>query len=110
MAESLADNGLPIIGSVLGFTMSHQVLMDFGGYKHGRKIAEKLAKFNIIADCGVRLGTGEVTRRGMKEGEMEKIAQLINEVITGASSSEKIKMEVKQLAEEFQDITYCFQL
>jgi glycine hydroxymethyltransferase len=110
LARALAENGLPIVGSALGYTMSHQVLMDFGGYKHGRQVAEKLAKCNIIADCGVRLGTSEVTRRGMKEDEMEKIAQLIHGITLGNTSPEKIKGEVKKLAEEFSNISYCFQL
>lgn len=110
LAKSLADNGLPIAGATVGYTMSHQVLMDFSGYKRGRRVAEKLAKSNIIADCGVRLGTSEVTRRGMKEGEMEKIAQLIYEVTVRNGDSEKIKGEVKKLAEEFGGINFCFQL
>ena len=109
LARTLADKGLPILGSTPVYTMSHQVLMDFGGYKHGRRVAEKLAKSNIIADCGVRLGASEVTRRGMKESEMEKIAHLISEAITGSRPSEKIKKDVKQLAEEFQTIFYCFE-
>ncbi len=109
LARSLADNALPISGSTQGYTMSHQVLMDFGGYKHGRRVAEKLARSNIIADCGVRLGASEVTRRGMKEDEMEKIAQLISEAIVGSRPPEKIKKDVKQLAEEFQTVSYCFE-
>lgn len=109
LARSLANNALPISGSTQGYTMSHQVLMDFGGYKHGRRVAEKLARSNIIADCGVRLGASEVTRRGMKEDEMEKIAQLISEAIVGSRPPEKIKKDVKQLAEDFQTVSYCFE-
>jgi len=109
LGRALDDYGFPVVGSSLGYTESHQVLMNFGGYKRGREVAEKLEKSNIIADCGVRLGTSEVTRRGMKEGEMEKIAQLIKEVIIDEKASSKVRAEVEDLAEEFQKVNYCFQ-
>lgn len=82
--------------------------MNFGGYKHGREVAERLEKTNIIADCGVRLGTSEVTRRGMKENEMEKIAQLMKEAILDEKQSGKVREEVENLAAEFQKVNYCF--
>jgi len=81
LAKALAEYGFPVTGASLGYTRSHQVLLDYGNYEEGRKIARKLEKANIIADCGVRLGTCEVTRRGMKEEEMEIIAELIKRVI-----------------------------
>ena len=39
---------------------------------------------------GVRLGTPAVTTRGMKEGEMREIADLIHEVLSNMGSQEKI--------------------
>jgi len=109
LARALDDYGFPVVGSSLGYTESHQVLMNFGGYKRGREVAEKLEKSNVIADCGVRLGTSEVTRRGMKEGEMEKIAQLMKEVVIDEKESGKVRAEVEDLAEEFRKVNYCFQ-
>jgi len=75
----------------LGFTKSHQVVLDFGGYKQGKEIAEKLQRANIIVDCVVRLGTCEVTRRGMKEEEMAKIAELIKRTVLDGENPEIIK-------------------
>jgi len=77
LAGALYDHGFPVTCQHLGFTQSHQVLLDYGGFEQGRVIAEKLQDANIIVDCGVRIGTCEVTRRGMKEKEMLKIAELI---------------------------------
>jgi len=48
---------------------SHQVLLSYGNYEKGLEIARKLKDASIIADCGIRLDTCEVTRCGMKEGE-----------------------------------------
>ena len=55
--------------------------MDFRDSEKGRKLAEKLEEANIIVDCVVRVGTCEVTRRGMKEEEMAKIAELMKRVV-----------------------------
>lgn len=108
LAKTLHDFGFPVVGSGLGYTMSHQVLLDYGGYKQGRTIAKRLEKANIIVDCGVRLGTCETTRRGMKEAEMERIAVLIKQVVMDKEPPGKIKKDVKRLAKEFHGTEYCF--
>jgi len=108
LAKALHDYGFPVKCSRLGFTESHQVIMDFGDYERGREVAEKLQKANIIVDCVVRLGTCEVTRRGMKEGEMAKIAELIKRTVLDKENPETVKREVVKLCSEFQNIEYCF--
>jgi len=108
LAKALYDYGFPVACSHLGFTRSHQVFMDYGGYEKGRTIAEKLQRANIIADCGVRLGTCEVTRRGMKEGEMLRIAELINRIVGEEEEPKKVKEDVTRLCSDFQKIEYCF--
>jgi len=108
LAKALHDYGLPVACQHVGFTQSHQVLLDYGGYKQGSVIAEKLQYANIIVDCGVRIGTCEVTRRGMKEGEMLKIAELIKRTLIDKEPPENIKKEVAKLRSEFQKIEYCF--
>jgi glycine hydroxymethyltransferase len=108
LAKALHDYGFPVKCSRLGFTESHQVIMDFGDYERGREVAEKLQKANIIVDCVVRLGTCEVTRRGMKEGEMAKIAELIKRTVLNKENPENVKREVVKLCSEFQNIEYCF--
>jgi glycine hydroxymethyltransferase len=108
LAKILHDFGFPVVGSSFGYTMSHQVLLNYGGYKQGRTIAKRLEKANIIVDCGVRLGTCEATRRGMKEAEMERIATLIKQVVMDRRPPEKVKKDVEKLAREFHGIEYCF--
>lgn len=108
LAKELSDYGLPAVCAGLGFTKSHQVFLDYGGYKEGRAIATKLEKANIIADCGVRLGTCEATRRGMKEQEMREIAMLIKRVIVDKEKPSIVKRDATKLASEFQKVSYCF--
>jgi len=109
LAETLADSNFPVACPNLGFTRSHQVFLDYGGYKKGRVVAEKLEAANIIADCGVRLGVCEVTRKGMKEKEMEQIAEFIGKVVKDGEQPEKIKPQVVKFVGEFQKIGYCFE-
>jgi glycine hydroxymethyltransferase len=108
LAKALHDCGFPVVCKHLGFTKSHQVLLDYGDYKQGRVVAEKLQLANIIIDCAVRVGTCEVTRRGMKEDEMMKIAELIKRTIVDEEQPEKIKKDVAKFCAEFQKLEYCF--
>lgn len=109
LAKTLSDLGFPVICKHLGFTRSHQTIIDYGDYEKGRAVAQKLQQANIITDCVIRLGTCEVTRRGMKEKEMQKIAELIKRTLIDKENPETIKKDVAKLSAEFQKIEYCFQ-
>ena len=108
LAKTLHDYGFPIICSHLGFTKSHQVIIDYGSDEQARATAEKLQLANIIVDCVIRLGTNEITRRGMKETETLRVAELIKRTLVDKEQPEKIKKDVSKLCSEFQKIEYCF--
>ena len=108
LAKALLDYGFPVLCQHLGFTQSHQVILDYGGYEQGREVASKLQKANIIVDCVVRIGTCEVTRRGMKENEMLKIAELINRVLVNKENAENVRKDVAKICSDFQKVEYCF--
>jgi glycine hydroxymethyltransferase len=110
LAKALHDHGFPVICEHLGFTKSHQVILNYGNNERGRKIAEKLQKANIITDRVIRIGTCEVTRRGMKEGEMLKIAELIKRAVMDGENPNSIKKDVAKLCAEFQKIEFCFEV
>ncbi|MEM2816276.1 MAG: serine hydroxymethyltransferase, partial [Candidatus Bathyarchaeia archaeon] len=78
-----------------------------GNPERGREVADKLERANIIVDTAVRIGTCEVTRRGMKTPEMSKIAELIKRAVDG-ENPETIKREVSKLCSEFREIKYCY--
>ena len=51
---------------------------------------------------GIRIGTPAVTTRGFKEGEMKKIANLINETVNNyETKKEEIKEAVQKICKEF---------
>ena len=84
--------------------------------KSGREAAVDLEKAGIVVNpnavphdtnppmnpSGIRLGTPAVTTRGMGEGEMEKLAGWIAEVIKdGEKATGEISKEVRELCGKF---------
>jgi len=109
LGKALGESNFPVACSNLGFTRSHQVFLDYGGYKKGRVVAKKLEAANIIVDCGVRLGVCELTRRGMKEREMQRVAEFIKRVVNEGEKPRKVKPEVTKFVRDFKKIEYCFE-
>ena len=122
LAEELHALGFKVLGEKNGFTESHTVLVDVVAQGGGRKIALNLEKANIICNynllpyddpkkprnpSGIRLGVQELTRIGMKEGEMKHIAELFRKVAMDGNI-ESVRSEVKELKTEFNKIHYCF--
>jgi len=108
LAKALAEQGFPVACPQFGYTQSHQLLLDYGGFEQGGVIARKLETTNVIVDSGVRLGVCEATRRGMKEDEMRRIAVFMERVVVDGEDPRRVKEDVMKLAEEFQGIEYCF--
>ena len=53
---------------------------------------------------GIRIGTAAVTTRGLKEPEMEKVADWINRAIVDCNNQEtlaQIRLEVNMLCDQF---------
>mgnify|MGYP002153774069 CR=1 FL=1 len=107
LAKALYEHGLPAICKNYDYTRSHQIFLDYG-WKKGKLIAEKLERANIIVDCGVRIGTCEVTRRGMNEKEMELIAELIARVLIGNETPNRVKLDAIKLRKQFPKLSCCF--
>lgn len=116
LAKALTERGFRLVS---GGTDNHLILLDVRSRNVTGKEAEVLlgevgitSNKNMIpfdpakpmVTSGVRLGTAAVTTRGMKETEMETIADAIEKVLS-APDREEIKKEVKArmaaLTEEF---------
>jgi len=110
LAKALSDCGFPVACPSLGYTMSHQVFLNFGGYKSkkAKAAAKKLEKANIIVDSGVRLGVCEATRRGMRKEEMLTIADFIHRAFRKGEKPNEVKRDVVKFMKDFQEIHYCF--
>jgi len=109
LGKALAEDGFPVACAQLGYTRSHQVLLDYGGYREGGVVARKLERANIIVDSGIRLGACEATRRGMKEEEMQRIALFMKRVVVDEEDPSSVQGDVMKFIEGFQGIEYCFE-
>ena len=105
LAKTLHENNLPVKCAEHGFTQSHQVFLGITGEAEIERFTTALEESNIIVDRGVRLGTNEMTRRGMKSNEMERIAELIARVFHQESTA-RVKREATRLRREFQGLQY----
>ena len=125
LATELNNVGFKVLGEKNGYTKSHQTVVNVLDYGDGGKIEADLEKANIIVNRqlipgdlkakrhymhpgGIRLGTSEITRLGMKEPEMKDIASMIKDVVIDKKNSDEIKVRVSQFRKEFQKTQYCF--
>jgi len=107
MAKRFMDKGYHVIS---GGTDNHMMLIDLRskGDITGRDAEDSLIKADITINknmvpfdtrspfvtSGMRIGTAAVTTRGMKEAEMEKIVDLIDDVLMHIDNEGKFK-EIK---------------
>lgn len=108
IGRALDEHGVPVKCREYGYTESHQVHLDNNKIDSRIDHTKILEEANIIVDKGTRIGTCEVTRRGMKHTEMERIAELIARVIVKREQPERVKKDVIKLREEFNNLEYCF--
>jgi glycine hydroxymethyltransferase len=101
LAKALFDQGVKVKCSEQGFTKSHQVILGYDA-KASRRLADSFERVGIITDVVIRLGTSEVTRKGMREQEMEKIADIIAGVVKKKVSAQVSLKQVRKMATEFQ--------
>ncbi|TMI15200.1 hypothetical protein E6H35_02795 [Candidatus Bathyarchaeota archaeon] len=105
LAKALHEGGLPVKCADYGFTDSHQVFLDINGEENVNRFSENLEEANMIVDHGIRLGTNESTRRGMKTRDMERVAELIIRVYKGEEPS-NVRRAATRLRKEFKTIEY----
>ncbi len=108
LAKSLHENGISVVGEKRGFTKSHQVLLHVENSDEGLRIRDQLEAADIIADVGVRLGSQELTRLGMKEPEMVEVARLVSAILIDKEPTEQVKTRVHRLIDQFQEVTFHF--
>lgn len=116
LAKALTDRGFRLVS---GGTDNHLILLDVRSRNVTGKEGEVLlgevgitSNKNMIpfdpakpmVTSGVRLGTAAVTTRGMKEPEMEKIADAIEKVLSNPENNlikKEVKASMASLTDEF---------
>jgi glycine hydroxymethyltransferase len=111
MAQKFVEKGYDIIS---GGTDNHMMLIDLRNKNiSGKEAEEALGKADITVNknmvpfddkspfvtSGIRIGTAAVTTRGLVEKDMEKIVDLIDEVIMNHSDEAKLESIAEKVNE-----------
>jgi glycine hydroxymethyltransferase len=115
LGAALEAEGIPVEARDFGYTRSHQIAVDVSAHGGGVPVAQRLEASDVIVNynllprdtdarnpSGLRIGVQELTRFGMKQPEMQRLAQLMAACIKGTS----VKAEVNALRASFPEMQF----
>lgn len=120
LAAALDKYGFKVEAREFGYTESHQIAINVKNFGGGEKVSKSLEINDIILNMnmlpheplsnhdhpeGIRIGVQEMTRFGMQEDEIAKIAELIKECIVDNKS---VKEEVNRFRRDYQEVHYSY--
>jgi glycine hydroxymethyltransferase len=121
LAQALHERGVRVLGEKRGFTESHQVVVDVRQHGGGAWAALELEKAGLITNMnmlpgdtsamnpsGLRLGTQEMTRIGMKEPHMRDVAAFLHDVVVAKKSPKDVAARVAEFRKTFRGVHYCY--
>ena len=120
LGQAMHELGFDVLCEHKGFTASHTIAVNVGAHGGGDQASKDMEAANLICNknmlpgdessirpSGIRLGTQELTRVGMRESEMKEVAKLIHRVVVKKEKPEVVKHDVKALKKNFTKIRYC---
>jgi glycine hydroxymethyltransferase len=123
LGAALHRRGIPVLGAHKGYTRTQQVIADVRQFGGGLEVARQLARANIITNknlipddkpedwdrpSGLRMGSIEVTRLGMRERDMEAIADFMARILIEKAAPEDVMEDVVDFRLPYQTMYYCF--
>ena len=130
LGQALYERGFQVVCPDKGFTESHTLLVDISNFQDtiglGADVEQRLEKAHIVANRnllpwdilekrnylnpgGIRIGTQEITRLGMKESEMVIIAEFFKKVLIDQKDPVTIAQEITEFRKDYQTIHYGFE-
>jgi glycine hydroxymethyltransferase len=120
LASALNSYGFDVQGKEFGYTASHQIAVNVKDFRGGERVSKNLEINDIIINMnmlpheplkahdhpdGIRIGVQEMTRFGMGEAEMVRIAELMKECII---DKKPVREEVSRFRSEYQRVKYSY--
>ncbi len=119
LAQALHENGIPVFAADRGFTQSHQFAVEAAAWGGGQAAAKKLRQANVLT-CGIglpiagvdgdvnglRFGTPEVVRFGMRPNDMPALAGYIAQALKADSVSPKLAQQVSEYRRNFTELHF----
>lgn len=117
LAQHLQNMGVQIFAADKGFTTSHQFAILAAPYGGGQKAARRMGDAGLLA-CGIglpieqvagdlnglRIGTPEIVRIGMKVEHMQELAGFIAQSLNPSSDVTAIKKAVTEWRKQFSGV------
>ncbi|MHC8384906.1 PLP-dependent aminotransferase family protein [Pseudomonas sp. LB3P14] len=123
LGMELRKRGLNVLFHERNYTATHQIVFQSTYLDSAAYEVRLLESANIICNktplswglpkdgpenqSAIRLGTTEITRRGMKEHHMAWIAEKITEVLQHSRSPALIAQEVVEFMKDFRTLYFC---
>lgn len=108
LGKAMEEKGIKVVGAARGYSDTHLILADVSEYGSGLQISKDLEAANILCsddfgqlDKDLRIGTAEVTRRGMQEQEMVKVAELFKRVIVDKEAVKNVAKDVREFTRQY---------
>jgi glycine hydroxymethyltransferase len=124
LGRALDERGIQVLCKHRGFSTTHQVLVDVSQHGDATDIALRLEKAHIISGAaaipkdlpsdgktksGMRLGTQELTRIGLQEPDMERVADLIRRVVVNREEPARVADDVSAFVGRFTELKFVFE-
>jgi len=123
LAENLQNKGVAIFAAEKGFTTSHQFAILAAPYGGGQTAAKRMGQAGLLA-CGIglpaapvdgdlnglRIGTPEIVRLGMKVEHMQALAEFIAKSLNPSSNPVEIRKEVTEWRKQFSGVHYTVEI
>ncbi len=121
LAEALAAQGVAVFKPAARdqFTVSQHVALDARPYGGGNRASEHIERANILFTSiglplpaaandanGIRIGTQEVTRWGMREEAMREVARLVARVLVRGEAPERVRADAVALRARYQRLHF----
>ena len=119
LADRLAGRGLPVFSGADGPTRSHQFAVEAYAWGGGQHAARMLRRANLLA-CGIglpttpveadfnglRIGTPELVRLGMKPTDMPDLADLVADALSPRTDPTTVAPRVTQWRSAFSGVHF----
>ena len=103
LGRALDAEGIQVEARDFGYTASHQIAVNVAAYGGGVAVAQRLEANDIIVNynllprdteprnpSGLRIGVQEMTRYGMHEDAMQRLAGLLADAIKGKTVTDAV--------------------